>query len=80
MNTERGMLKGDIEISSELKLHGMIIGNAIVKKGGVLHLNGTVSRNVIVESGGIANIPGMVSGDAINRGGELYISGISSAS
>lgn len=75
MNTEHGKLEGDIEISSELKLHGMITGNAIVKNGGVLHLHGMVSRNLIVEPGGIANIPGMVSGDAINKGGELYISG-----
>jgi hypothetical protein len=75
MNTEHGNLEGDNEIFSELKLHGMITGNAIVKNGGVLHLHGIVSRNLIVEPGGIANIPGMVSGDVINKGGELYISG-----
>ena len=75
MNTEHGKLEGDMEITTELKLHGMIAGNAIVKEGGVLHLHGMVTKNVIVESGGIANIPGMVSGNAINQGGELYISG-----
>ena len=75
MNTEHGKLEGDIEITSELKLHGMITGNAIVKNGGVLYLHGMVSRNLIVKPGGIANVLGMICGDAINKGGELYISG-----
>ena len=67
MNTEHGKLEGDVEISSELKLHGIIAGNAIVKKGGVLHLHGMVSRNLILEPSGIVNIPGMVSGKADQR-------------
>lgn len=70
MITAHGKLEGDIEISCELKLHGMITGNAIVKKGGVLHLHGMVCRDVIVEPGGIANIVGMICGDAINKGGD----------
>lgn len=76
MNTEHIAQEDDIEVSSEeLILHGVFDGNAIVKEGGVLQLFGRVSKNVIVELGGIAHIPGMVFGDAINKGGELYISG-----
>ena len=75
MNTEHGKIEGDIEITTELELHGMITGSAIVKKGGSLILHGMVAKNVIVEDGAVADISGMVSGDVINRGGDLNISG-----
>jgi hypothetical protein len=75
MNTEHGKIEGDVEITSGLKLHGMITGSAIVKKGGVLILHGTVTKNVIVEDGAVVEISGMVSGDVINRGGNLQITG-----
>ena len=75
MKTEYGKIEGDIEITSGIELRGMIKGNAIVKKGGVLILYGMVSKNVVIEEGAVVNILGMVSGDVINRGGDLNISG-----
>ena len=75
MNIGHEEQEEDIEISSELILHGIFEGNAIVKEGGVLQLFGRVSKNVIVESGGTANISGMVFGDVTNKGGVLNVSG-----
>jgi|WetSurSiteA1Bulk_404760.scaffolds.fasta_scaffold00241_2 hypothetical protein len=75
MNTEYGKIERDIEITSELILHGMIDGSVVVISGGVFDLHGMVTKNLIVESGGIANVFGTVSGDAINSGGELNIYG-----
>lgn len=75
MDTEHGMIEGNIALTSELTLHGMISGGVTVKKGGILHLHGMVTKNVIVEPGGIVNVQGMVLGNAINQGGELHISG-----
>jgi cytoskeletal protein CcmA (bactofilin family) len=76
MITENGTIQGDFEVTEDLQLNGMIIGNVIVKAGVSFHLNGTVSHDLIVESGAIAIVNGMVSGNVSNLGGTLKIYGV----
>jgi hypothetical protein len=75
MLTEYGKIEENIVITQEIALHGMIVGNAIVKSGGILHLHGMVTKDLIVEKGGKVFLYGTVSGDTWNQGGELSISG-----
>jgi hypothetical protein len=75
MNTEHGNIQGDVEITSELKMHGMFTGNVTVKDGGYLILHGMATKSLIVESGAVVEVSGMISGDVINNGGKLSITG-----
>ena len=76
MNTEHGKINGDVEITSELKMHGMFTGNVTVKDGGFLILHGMATKTLIMEQGAIVEIHGTVTGDVINKGGKLSISGM----
>ena len=53
MNIEHDKIEGDIEITSELKIHGMFTGNVTVKSGGYLVLHGMATKSLIVESGAV---------------------------
>jgi cytoskeletal protein CcmA (bactofilin family) len=75
MNTENGKIEGDVEITFELKMHGMFLGNVTVKNGGYLILHGMATKSLVVEPGAAVEIFGMVIGNVINNGGKLFIAG-----
>ncbi|OOE42695.1 hypothetical protein [Salinivibrio kushneri] len=76
MTREYEIIKGDVEITSELNMNGMFLGNVTIKDGGYLVLNGMAKKSLVVEYGAVVEIPGMVTGDVINNGGNLSISGM----
>jgi cytoskeletal protein CcmA (bactofilin family) len=76
LRTERGQIEGDVYLTDELVLHGMVVGDLTVAATAVLHLHGMCTGNLVVERGGRAEVPGMVVKDVVNRGGDVDISGM----
>lgn len=68
-------LVGSQVITDTLTLHGMIVGNAVVKPTGVLHLHGLVAGDLTIEPGGHVHLHGMVTG-GVDNGGYLRLSGM----
>lgn len=75
MNDQYGKVDGDIEIASELRMHGMFSGRVVVKSGGNLILHGMAGKDLIVELGAVVEISGMVVGNVINNGGKISVMG-----
>ena len=75
MRVEQGKLEGNQKVSGEVELLGMIVGDACIVAGGILHLKGMVVGNLVVEEGGSVVLRGMVTGDTTNSGGQLDIYG-----
>ncbi len=76
MKIEHGKIEGDIEIDSDLKMHGMFTGNVTVKRGGHLILHGLAAQDLITEPDSKVEIKGMVKGNVINKGGQFSVSGM----
>ncbi|WP_421221627.1 hypothetical protein [Aeromonas enteropelogenes] len=49
MQIENGKVEGDVEISSDFKMHGIYAGNVTVKSGGYLTLYGLITKNLTIE-------------------------------
>lgn len=75
MRTEHGKIEGDIEIDSQLTMHGIFAGKVTVKSGGFLVLHGMATKDLVVEHGAVVEVPGMVAGNVINSGGMLSVTG-----
>ncbi|ADT92961.1 MULTISPECIES: hypothetical protein [Shewanella] len=75
MKSEHGQIQGDIEINSEIEMHGQFTGHVIVGNGGYLILFGQAAQSLTVELGAVVEILGMVVGDVINNGGKVSITG-----
>ena len=76
MKIEKGMVNGDLKVSSDFKLQGMVTGSVVVSSGANFYLHGVVSANVTVSEGATTEIYGVVAGNVINNGGTLIIKGI----
>lgn len=76
MKVEHGTLEGDIRITEEIKLHGMVEGNVTVADGGWLILHGTVVQDLVLENGARVDLYGTVSGTFYNRRGDLSVYGM----
>jgi len=76
MQSENGMLKGDIQVEHDLQLNGMVTGSVTVLRGAHFRLNGTACKDLIVEAGSSAEVNGRVSGNVVNVGGDLVIRGV----
>ena len=76
MRTEHGKIEGNQTVKDELKLHGMIVGNAEVLAGGTLYLHGMIMGDLVVEVGGNVILHGMVLGNVTNNGGTMEIYGM----
>lgn len=74
MITEYGKILGDVEINSEVTMHGMYAGHVRVKEGGKLILYG-IANQLTLEKGSKVEIIGKVTGDVINKGGVIAIAG-----
>ncbi|MBT41702.1 MAG: hypothetical protein CMF12_04185 [Idiomarina sp.] len=75
MKSEYGQIQGDIEIGSEIEMHGQFTGHVSIGNGGFLILYGQATKSLTVEPGGTVEIPGMVVGDVVNNGGRISITG-----
>ncbi|MBR9903651.1 MAG: hypothetical protein GYB15_07390 [Gammaproteobacteria bacterium] len=75
MNIEHGTINRKVYLDYELKLHGVVLGDVLIKNGGVLELHGIVSGDVVVDPMGVANIYGTVNGNVINNGGKTLVAG-----
>jgi len=66
-------IEGNLLVSEDLKINGVVAGNIVVASGASLHLCGMCAGNVVIEKGASASITGFVRGDVINRGTiEIY--------
>jgi len=68
-------IQGPCAIDSDLELHGMIAGDAIVTPGAALVLHGMITGNLTVEAGATAVVHGTVSGSLMNQGGDVTVFG-----
>lgn len=68
-------IKGDVTISENTELLGMIVGNVRVIDS-IFELDGTVVGNLILEENCIVNLHGTVNGHVINQGGDLKVFGV----
>ncbi|MFT3801032.1 MAG: hypothetical protein QM766_07410 [Burkholderiaceae bacterium] len=76
MRTESGLINGDLVVSEEVRLTGLVAGSILVVDGGVLNLHGMCAGSLTVNRGGRALVVGMVRGDVIKNGGEVEIKGM----
>lgn len=73
---ETGKIEGDVSITKDFQLNGMITGSVTVETGAHFLLHGTVNKDVIVSNGASAQINGIVNGNVINQGGVVKIQGV----
>jgi cytoskeletal protein CcmA (bactofilin family) len=75
MRIESGKVEGDLVLSEDLELRGLVTGDVRLQQGIFFALVGLVGGSVIVESGATAIIRGTVSKDVVNKGGTIEIYG-----
>ncbi len=66
---------GDVTLSEDAEIRGMVPGKIYVRPNVLLQLFGIVSGGVTVEKGGRAELRGIVLGNAVNQGGVLEVYG-----
>ena len=71
-----GKYEGDLLLSSDVVIRGMVCGNLIVPNGIKAEVPGMVTKRIIVEPGGILILRGMASGGVTNNGGYIEIYGM----
>ncbi|OIK05542.1 polymer-forming cytoskeletal protein [Bacillus sp. MUM 13] len=68
-------IEGNLTITNDTILHGMVIGNVEVIGFTVLEISGTINGEMIVNKGNTVILHGTVNGDVINNGGDLAVYG-----
>lgn len=76
LKVEYGKIEGDLEVSEEFRLHGMVTGTITVLTGGLLELHGMCVGDLLLAEGSTVVLNGMVMGDVTNDGGDLSIFGM----
>ncbi|MBL9129639.1 MAG: hypothetical protein JNG86_00460 [Verrucomicrobiaceae bacterium] len=76
MQTIKDKVEGDLLVSEEICLTGMVTGSISVAETGRLEMRGMCCKSLVVQKGGQATIHGMVNGDVVNRGGDVSIFGM----
>lgn len=75
MRIENGVIDGDLVVTEEFILNGILTGTVVVGVGGDLELNG-VAYHLVVQCGGSASLRGVVRGNVTNEGGILTVLGV----
>lgn len=70
-----GRITGQLTVTHDVVLHGMVIGDVWVTGGAVLTLYGVVTGDLHVDAGGAAVIRGAVNGAVINKGERIQVFG-----
>lgn len=76
MNTENGKIEGNINITEDFQLNGLVTGGASVTNGAHFKLNGVVSKDLTIAADSSADVNGVVNGNIINAGGVLNVAGV----
>jgi cytoskeletal protein CcmA (bactofilin family) len=63
-----GHITGQLTVTRDTALRGMVTGDAWVTGGATLTLYGYVTGNLHVDEGGVVIVHGMVDGAVINKG------------
>ena len=71
-----GKHEGDLNLSGDLELAGVVTGTVTVPPGAYLRMSGLIAGNLVVERKARAKISGVVDGSVINNGGTVHVSGI----
>ena len=69
-------IEGDVSLSSDLRLRGMVTGSVTVPANVVFELNGMIGEDLICEPGSVVRIHGTVIGSVVNDGGQVEIWGV----
>lgn len=75
MKRQDGKHEGDLLLSEDLALHGMVTGNLTVHAQAKLLLHGMCCGNLIIAKDGVAEVFGTVVGSIINEGGTVFVAG-----
>ena len=68
MRTEYRKIEGNLQLTEDLALYGMVTGDVTVLSGMSLDLYGAIGGNADIAAGAGANIYGVVAGDVVNSG------------
>lgn len=72
----KGKHEGNLRLSSDVVIRGMVCGNLIVPNGVKAQVPGVVTKRITVETGGILILRGVASGGVTNNGGYIEIYGM----
>ena len=75
MKVIRDKVEGNIVLSEDTQLHGMIVGSVMVSKDSVLQLHGMIIGSLTLREESTVYLHGTVIGDVINEGGHLQVFG-----
>lgn len=75
IRTESGLIKGDLRVTGDFTLLGMVTGSVSVASGAALWLHGLVRGDLHLEPEARVEVRGVVDGSVINRGGRLRLFG-----
>lgn len=67
MNTENGKIEGNINITEDFQLNGVVTGSASVINGAYFKLNGVVSKVLTIAAGSSVDVNGVVKGNIQRR-------------
>ncbi|HEY2511191.1 MAG TPA: response regulator [Polyangiaceae bacterium] len=73
MIDEKNRIDGDLTVTEDTRLYGLVTGSATVESGKTLIVHGGIGRDLILEGGATAHVYGTVFGDVVNRGAELRL-------
>ncbi len=76
MQTIHDKFEGDVFVSEDTTLHGMIVGNVTVQNGVVFDLHGMLIGDLIAKMKSCIYIRGTLNGDIYNHEGSIDIYGI----
>ena len=76
MNTENGKIEGNINITEDFQLNGVVTASASVINGAYFKLNGVVSKDLTIAAGSSVDVNGVVNGNIINEGGVVNVTGV----
>jgi len=70
-----GRHKGDLSLTNDLEIMGLVNGSVTVPAGKFLRLRGRITGDLIIQSQGLAAIHGTVAGTVVNHGADVEILG-----
>ena len=76
MKSENGKIDGDLVVSENLRLNGMVTGNIKIIDDAELHLSGMCLGTLNLEGSSSVYVHGMVKGDINNPEGYLHVGGV----
>jgi hypothetical protein len=76
MIIENEIVNGDLQVTEEYDLQGIVTGNVTVLNESVFCLHGLCKKNLFIEEGSKVYLYGMVCGSVYNNGGYLEVHGL----